>query len=65
MLTDEQKRIFLVIGLVIMFFAGFAAVDRVLYDGAITPGPIQFLAGWLVCIAGGLYLAALFRRAND
>ncbi len=65
MLTEEQKRIFLVIGSVIMFFAGFAAVDQLLYNGSITPGPVKFLAGWIVCLGGGFYLAALFRRAND
>jgi hypothetical protein len=65
MLTEEQKRIFLVIGSIIMFLAGFAAADQLLFNGATTPGPVKFLAGWIVCLGAGFYLAALFRRAND
>jgi hypothetical protein len=65
MLTDDQKKYLIPIIAVLMFCAGFALADQVLYDGAITPDPLKFLTGWFVCIGVGVYAAALFKRQNS
>jgi hypothetical protein len=63
--NDAQLRTYLVLLLtIIMFLAGFALADTLLFSGETMPGFVAPFAGWLVCGATGVYVAVLFGRQN-
>jgi hypothetical protein len=59
-----DKKYLIPIGAVLMFCAGFAAADVLLFHGDVTPEPLRFLMGWAVCIGTGLYVCSLFLNRN-
>jgi hypothetical protein len=64
--TDADLRRYLVLLLtIVMFLAGFALADTLLFKGETMPGFVAPFAGWLVCGATGVYVAMLFGRKNS
>lgn len=49
---------------IVMFLAGFALADVVLFEAGTMPDGLKGFAGWLVCGAAGVYVALLFNRQN-
>ena len=63
--NDNDLRRYLVLFLtIVMFLAGFALADVLLFEGATMPEFLSGIAGWLVCGAAGVYVALLFNRQN-
>lgn len=58
------RQLLVILITVVMFFAGFAVADQLLYDGGIMPAPLKAFSGFVVCTALGIYLAVLFNRQN-
>jgi len=61
--ADLRKYLVLLLTLV-MFLAGFALADTLLFEGGTMPAWLSGFSGWLVCGAAGVYAAILFHRAN-
>lgn len=49
---------------IVMFLAGFALADVLLFESATMPEFLKGISGWLVCGAAGVYVALLFNRQN-
>lgn len=63
MKDEYQKPMFFLLA-VLIGLAGFIVADRLLFDGAIAPGPLKQFAGWLVCPAVGIWVASLYWKQN-
>lgn len=63
-ITERDKRALAYVGALLMFIAGFALADIVLFEGEIMPDAIRPFAGWLVCIGFGVFTAGLFWKQN-
>lgn len=61
--ADLRRYVVLLLTLV-MFLAGFALADTLLFKGATMPSALAGFSGWLVCSAAGVYVALLFNRQN-
>ena len=63
--NDGDLRRYLVLLLtLIMFLAGFALADTLLFEGGTMPSWLARFSGWLVCGAAGVYAAVLFHKQN-
>ena len=63
--NDNDLRRYLVLFLtIVMFLAGFALADVLLFESGTMPNGLKGFAGWLVCGAAGVYVALLFNRQN-
>jgi hypothetical protein len=60
----DLRRYLVLLLTIVMFLAGFALADVVLFDGATMPEFLKGISGWLVCGAAGVYVALLFNRQN-
>jgi hypothetical protein len=60
----DLRRYMVLLLTVVMFLAGFALADTVLFSGGTMPAWLSGASGWLVCGAAGVYAAVLFHRAN-
>ena len=49
---------------IVMFLAGFALADVLLFESGTMPEGLKGFAGLLVCSAAGVYVALLFNRQN-
>ena len=61
--ADLRKYLVLLLTLV-MFLAGFALADTLLFEGGTMPAWLAGFSGWLVCGAAGVYAAVLFHKQN-
>jgi hypothetical protein len=60
--TQEQKDMIDNAGRLVAALAGFMLVDKIWLDGAITPEFIKPIAGWVICIGGGLLASRLVHK---
>ena len=62
--NGDLRRYLVLLLTLVMFLAGFALADTVLFTGATMPSWLAGISGWLVCGAAGIYAAVLFHKAN-